>query len=262
MNQYYIILYLYLFLFLSIAPSSIFGDQQLFDPDGSLKWVDSIQNMVREHGESICAMIGEDNSIFVLSARSSRRSPLHLNAPEKVFFLDGDTLMAFTGSLELVRMLYPNVQATLFQFQQEFGRKMTIEELTDRMADIFHSCTVSLDAQPFPINILLAGMDSKGKPSIFTVNCDGSYQSWNAIALGKHSLEISHILAEQLDKGKVVTGGAQLIDSFSQYSSLLRKIDEKSIFDDGTLLRFINPIGASSQASNNALDIEVSSFIY
>ena len=78
-----------------------------------------------------------------------------------------------------------------------FGSKIPLEILADYISDIFHAASHSkagLGSAIF-VSVMLIGYDDILGTQLYTVEPDGRFNRWNAIALGKHSDKIMKTLS-------------------------------------------------------------------
>jgi 20S proteasome alpha/beta subunit len=233
-----------------------YGGNIQFNPQGSLQQLELAQKLVRQRGGPLCAIIGKDESIMVLSARPNRKSPLHLTDLQKVFILKGNILFALTGSLSSGKQFVVIAKQLIDQHYISFGNFISIEEFVEKLANIIHSASI-VEGQSIPaVNILVAGSDQTKRSCIFTIDCDGSFQSWKAVALGKDSNLAMNILSDSIDETNLSTASSET--SKVQYDTLMRKLHDQGVFD-GTFDNILHTENPSDSGFNlnNPWEVEV-----
>ena len=117
-------------------------------------------------------------------------------------------------------------------YKNTFNDDIRLLFLIERLSILFHSLTMKSKSRPFGLELLLLGYDDEYGYQIYTINPDGSYYAWNAIAIGGHD---SNKITQNLIKYKKRFSSSDSNDGSDDDSSIanvLNTINTIDIFDN------------------------------
>ena len=79
----------------------------------------------------------------------------------------------------------------------EYGEVQPVHQLVTDTASTMQEYTQRGGVRPFGISLLVAGLDSDGKPALFQVDPSGSYVGWKATAIGKNYVSAKNFLEKR-----------------------------------------------------------------
>ena len=122
-------------------------------------------------------------------------------------------------------------------YKNTFNDDIRLLFLIERLSILFHNLTMKSKSRPFGIELLLLGYDDDYGYQIYTINPDGSYYAWNAIAIGGH------------DSNKITQNLIKYKKRFSNSDSNDGSDDDSSI---ANVLNTINTIDIFDSSNNNS----------
>ncbi len=185
-----------------------------FDPEGQLIHLEYAKKAVQKYGGSILAIKGIDGIILASSLKRRNQSKLILQSFSQKISILHDGLVMGTSGLALHSMSITELAKNICrEYYEKFLLPIPIEKLSHELARTIHQQSLGTTSIPLGIKVILAGYDSthseKDQRSykIYTIEPDGSYYSWNAVAIGLHeeklNEELFHLLQEtnNINKG-------------------------------------------------------------
>lgn len=162
-----------------------------FDPEGQLIHLEYAKKAVQKYGGSILAIKGIDGIILASSLKRRNQSKLILQSFSQKISVLHDGLVMGTSGLALHSISITELAKSICRgYYEKYLLPIPIEKLSHELASTIHQQSLGTTTIPLGIKVILAGYDSTHSErdqrsyKIYTIEPDGSYYSWNAVAIG------------------------------------------------------------------------------
>lgn len=237
------------------------GHSGMFDPQGRLPALDFATRAIDKNGGPVCAFTTSDG-ICVISATprsSSKSSALILQEEvQKVQLVDKHVLVALSGYSTELHL--PSLVKLNQNYRVQYGKSIPIEMLCEEVAEFFNLRCRKAGNIPLRCKLLVCGHDEDLGYQIYSIQPDGSYDAWKAIAIGKESSLISQSLVKLQEAGQQSlatlwpTVKQTLLDKF-----FFKSTDQHSDEDNDTQQDATNKEADKSRmVSSDEYEVEVS----
>eukprot|EP01038_Epipyxis_sp_PR26KG_P013830 gene13830-18550_t len=122
-------------------------------------------------------------NIILLSARNFKKSIFNKSLTKKIYFIDSHISIAVTGLLFDGEAVISIAKKISMEYKSIYNDMIPIEYLCDELSHVIHQQTRYGDRRPIGVSLLVSGWDNKYGSQIYTIEPDGSYYGWNAIAV-------------------------------------------------------------------------------
>lgn len=198
LTHWFIIIYLYYLLVIGVPYVQSYESSMQFDPKGRLRVLDkAIQ--ASNQGDPMFAMKLNDG-ILLLSAKLVDFSTTSFEkiGYKKVHRIHSNLYIGLTGLLfDSIEIVDVSKKIEL-EHRNKFGENIPLGLFCNELANIFHKQTCYSSSRPLGVSLLVCGWDETNGLQIYTIFPDGSYYSWNGIAIGKLSSDIKKSLQDLL----------------------------------------------------------------
>ena len=151
------------------------------DPVVSFKCSDGVVVLVADSGDSLLKSIISDST----------------DASNSKFMHVGDHICIAIAGLTFDSIGFTQLAKRLhLEHLQNFGEPIQLENLCDSLSNILHGRTIGDQQRPLGVCLTVVGVDNILGPQVYTIESDGSFYSWNAVAVGKQSDKIRQTLIE------------------------------------------------------------------
>jgi 20S proteasome subunit alpha 3 len=176
-----------------------------FNPNGNLLHLEYAKVAVEKRG-SLLAGIKTNDGIVILTSKKKPFSKLTKRSlVPNVVLLNSRLLVASTGLSVYSQNVQDICQDVVEDYNNKyFSRDIPIEYFCNELSKILHSFTVKSD-NPRAVKLLVAGYDEVLGYQLYSMEPEGAYYGWKAIAIGGgHDKEkkINSKLMELLEKVK------------------------------------------------------------
>lgn len=145
--------------------------------------------------------------------------------------------MAMTGHISAMKSLAKLANIFADRHNREYGDDIPLGKLCEELSSLVHTQTVS-GSSPHLSRAVLVGHDSMRGYQVFTLDIDGSYHSWHAVALGRHETKMKSALADMISRRSIIESSltealaaikTQIIDKFFTHLEDTLDVNEWSV---------------------------------
>ncbi|GAX27567.1 20S proteasome subunit alpha 2 [Fistulifera solaris] len=166
-----------------------------FSRTGKLLQIEYALNAVA-NGRTALGICAQDGVVIA----TDKKLPSVLVDPEHVQKIEKITPKAgfcYAGVGPDYRVLVKRSRKSSQSYLSEYGEVQPVHQLVTDTASTMQEYTQRGGVRPFGISLLVAGLDSDGKPALFQVDPSGSYFGWNATAIGKNYVSAKNFLEKR-----------------------------------------------------------------
>ena len=109
-----------------------------------------------------------------------------ISGPSNINNINDNVCIGYSGLFFDASVLTRIAKQVTIDYKNTFNNDIRLLHLIERLSILFHSLTMKSKSRPFGLELLLLGYDDDYGYQIYTINPDGSYYAWNAIAIGGH----------------------------------------------------------------------------
>lgn len=177
-----------------------------FSPDGHVFQVEYATKAV-DTAPTVAAAVCQDGVVFLADSVScgyknegvTGRNLLQAKPVLKVYALDDGVGCAVTGLIPDAQCIIRYAKSECKAFYTEYGVKIPIDCLSERIALFVHAYTLYWHVRPFGAGMILSGIDSNGTKSLYCIEPSGASYKYAGMAIGKGK----HLVKTEMEKCKL-----------------------------------------------------------
>ncbi|GFE53984.1 proteasome subunit alpha type-3 [Babesia ovis] len=174
-----------------------------FSPDGHVFQVEYATKAV-DTAPTVVAALCNDGIVFladsILCGYSNdgnlKRNVLQTRPVLRLYALDQGVGCAITGMIPDAQCIVRRAKAECKSFFEEYGVKIPISLLAERIALFVHAYTLYWHVRPFGASMILSGVDTNGEKSLYCVEPSGACYKYIGMAIGK----CKHLVKTEMEK--------------------------------------------------------------
>ncbi len=163
----------------------------VFSPDGRLYQVEYAIETVRR-GTIAVGIKTKDGTIIAVEEKP-RKLQISETA-QKIFQIDDHIGVAAAGYIPDARSQVDNARFFSQSNKLIYDEQVDIETVAKHLADQAQQFTQYAGVRPFGIALIIGGVDSDNKPQLFLTDPSGTYISYDAVAIGSGSDQVTEFL--------------------------------------------------------------------
>jgi 20S proteasome alpha/beta subunit len=150
-------------------------------------------------GSPIMAMKFRDG-IGIAVASRRRNNSFIIERSDLVNKIDNHVVLLASGLEGDCKLVVNLAKLICRQYRDNFGAPITLDYLCGDLARSIHGSTLKGVERPLAANIILCGWDGSFGFQIYSLEADGSYHSWNEVALGQASEPLTADVETELER--------------------------------------------------------------
>ncbi|MCV0372528.1 MAG: proteasome subunit alpha [Nitrosopumilales archaeon CG15_BIG_FIL_POST_REV_8_21_14_020_37_12] len=162
----------------------------VFSPDGRLYQVEYAIETVRRGTIAIGVKCKEG---IVIAVEEKPRKLQISDTAQKIFQVDDHVGIAAAGYIPDARSQVDNARFFSQSNKMIYDEAVEVETIAKHLADQCQQFTQYAGVRPFGVALILGGV-TKGKPHLFLTDPSGTYISYDAIAIGSGSEQVTDFL--------------------------------------------------------------------
>jgi 20S proteasome alpha/beta subunit len=181
-----------------------YHNSMIFNPEGKIVPLEHIRNGINLHGGLVIAIKCKEG-ILVCTSKRQHPSRLVLNTlSQKACIVNDQLLVTASGLGGAVLSIQDAVEKGSENYEKEYLSKIPLKMLCQQLAAKIHDATLQSRSgiSALAAKVLISGYDQYLGYQIYTIEPDGSYHSWKAIAIGKNEQEVVRELTTLMEKKK------------------------------------------------------------
>ncbi|MBR9675610.1 archaeal proteasome endopeptidase complex subunit alpha [Candidatus Woesearchaeota archaeon] len=167
----------------------------MFSPDGRLLQVEYAKKTVRQ-GSTAIGVVCKDGVLLVADKRLPDKLIVS-ESVEKIFQIDDHLVATAAGIISDAQVLIERAQIKAQQHKVTYDTPIDIITVVRDIASLKQLCTQSGGLRPFGVSLLIAGIDTDGKPKLYETDPTGIYFQYKAKVIGEGEPEIEQILYKE-----------------------------------------------------------------
>jgi len=203
----------------------------VFSPDGRLYQVEYAIETVRRG--TIAVGVKCKDGIVIAVEEKSRKLQISESA-QKIFQIDDHVGVAAAGYIPDARSQVDNARFFSQSNKMIYDEPVEVETIAKHLADQCQQFTQYAGVRPFGVSLILGGVVNK-TPQLYLTDPSGTYISYNAIAIGAESEQVTEFLEKtykndlSLDDASVLaTAGIYLASEDKEGTSHIRMAQIKT----------------------------------
>ncbi|MFX0057050.1 MAG: archaeal proteasome endopeptidase complex subunit alpha [Candidatus Hodarchaeota archaeon] len=164
-----------------------------FSPEGRLFQVEYAIEAVRR-GTTAIVCRNNDSVVFAVEKKSSELQ--EVIGSEKIFKIDDHVGVAIAGLTADARVLVERARVQAQVNLLNYDEKISVKDSTLNICEYLQLFTQNAGVRPFGVSLLIAGIDSDGKASLFLTDPSGALWGYRAFAIGSGATEARAFLEE------------------------------------------------------------------
>lgn len=185
-----------------------------FSPDGRIFQVEYANKAVEASGTAVGVICKDGVVLAVEKIVTSKLYEPGVN--KRLFIIDKHIGMAVAGLLADSRQIVNIAREEAVNYRNNFGSKIPLKYLADRVSLYMHAHTLYGAIRPFGVSVMLAS-NFNDQPQLYTIDPSGVYYGYNGNAIGKAAqnakTEIEKIKYKDMTCADLVKEGAKVIYS-------------------------------------------------
>lgn len=167
----------------------------VFSPDGRLYQVEYAIETVRRG--TIAVGVRSNNGV-VLAVEEKTRKLQNTEMTQKIFQVDDHVGVAAAGYIPDARVQVDQSRVVAQSNKLVYDEAVEVDTIAKKIADISQQFTQYAGVRPFGVSLIIAGVDRSG-PRIFVTDPSGTYLSYNAVAIGAGSDQVTEYFEQKYD---------------------------------------------------------------
>lgn len=163
----------------------------VFSPDGRLYQVEYAIETVRRG--TVALGIKSKDGIIIAVEEKPRKLQISETA-QKIFQVDDHIGVAAAGYIPDARSQVDNARFFSQSNKMIYDEPVEIETVAKHLADQCQQFTQYAGVRPFGVALILGGVDANNKSQLFLTDPSGTYISYDAIAIGSGSDQVTDFL--------------------------------------------------------------------
>ncbi|MFW9936343.1 MAG: archaeal proteasome endopeptidase complex subunit alpha [Promethearchaeota archaeon] len=164
-----------------------------FSPEGRLFQVEYAIEAVRR-GTTAIVCRNNNSVVFAVEKKSSELQ--EVIGSEKIFKIDDHVGVAIAGLTADARVLVERARVQAQVNLLNYDEKISVKDSTLNICEYLQLFTQNAGVRPFGVSLLIAGIDSDGKASLFLTDPSGALWGYKAFAIGSGAAEARAFLEE------------------------------------------------------------------
>jgi proteasome alpha subunit len=164
-----------------------------FSPEGRLFQVEYAIEAVRR-GTTAIVCRNNHSVVFAVEKKSSELQ--EVIGSEKIFKVDDHVGVAIAGLTADARVLVERARVQAQVNLLNYDEKISVKDSTLNICEYLQLFTQNAGVRPFGVSLLIAGIDSDGKASLFLTDPSGALWGYKAFAIGSGATEARAFLEE------------------------------------------------------------------
>jgi proteasome alpha subunit len=178
----------------------------VFSPDGRLYQVEYAIETVRR-GTLAIGIKCKDG--IILAVEEKPRKLQNSEITQKIFQVDDHIGVAAAGYIPDARSQVDNARFFSQSNRMIYDEPIEVESVAKHLADQCQQFTQYAGVRPFGVALIIAGIDKSGS-SVFLTDPSGTYISYDAVAIGSGSEQVTEYLEKYYKKDMSLEEAAEL----------------------------------------------------
>ena len=167
---------------------------------------------------------------ILLVVKRKKPSSIIISSTSNVNNINSNICIGYSGLFFDASVLLRLARQVAIDYKNNFNDDIKLLVLIEKLSVLFHSLTMKSKSRPLGIELVLLGYDDDVGYQVYTINPDGSYYSWNAIAIGGDNTDrITQTLMKYITTH---TNDNEDNNNSNSIENLLKKINMINLFDD------------------------------
>jgi proteasome alpha subunit len=162
-----------------------------FSPEGRLFQVEYAIEAVRR-GTTAIVCRNETSVVFAVEKKNSELQ--EVIGSEKIFKIDDHIGVAIAGLTADARVLVDRARVQAQVNLLNYDEKISVKDSTLNICEYLQLFTQNAGVRPFGVSLLIAGIDSDGKASLYLTDPSGAMWGYKAFAIGSGATEARDFL--------------------------------------------------------------------
>ena len=172
----------------------------MYSPGGRVLQIEFARETVKR-GSPVVGIRGRNGLVVVVSQKNSSENAT-VQGRRKFDMVEENICLAWAGLATDAVLLAKLARVFCKHHREVFGTSVSIENLSDELATALHQQTRTAGRRPLGIGALVAGIDEVYGAQLYTIDTQGRFEGWRAIAIGGQGQEKSNeVLADLLRSG-------------------------------------------------------------
>ncbi|ABK77623.1 20S proteasome, alpha and beta subunit [Cenarchaeum symbiosum A] len=172
----------------------------VFSPDGRLYQVEYAIETVRRG--TIAVGVKSTGGIVIAVEEKPRRLQIS-DTIQKIFQVDDHLGVAAAGYIPDARSQVENARFFSQSNRMMYDESVEVEAVAKHLADQCQQFTQYAGVRPFGVALIIGGVDDGGKGQLFLTDPSGTYISYDAIAIGAGSEQVTEFLEKSYKPGSM-----------------------------------------------------------
>ena len=169
-----------------------------FSPEGRLFQVEYAIEAVRR-GTTAIVCRNKSSVVFAVEKKSSELQ--EVIGSEKIFKIDDHIGVAIAGLTADARVLVDRARVQAQVNLLNYDERISVKDSTLNICEYLQLFTQNAGVRPFGVSLLIAGIDSDGKASLYLTDPSGAMWGYKAFAIGSGASEARAFLEENYKEG-------------------------------------------------------------
>ena len=179
----------------------------VFSPDGRLYQVEYAIETVRRG--TVAIGIKCKDGIVIAVEEKARKLQIS-DVAQKIFQIDDHVGVAAAGYIPDARSQVDNARFFSQSNQMIYDEAVEVETIAKHLADQSQQYTQYAGVRPFGVALILGGGVARGVPQLFLTDPSGTYISYDAIAIGSGSDQVTDFLEKSYNADLTMDGASAL----------------------------------------------------
>ena len=169
----------------------------VFSPDGRLYQVEYAIETVRRGTLAVGIKSKEG---VVMAVEEKTRNLQSIGMSQKIFQVDDHIGVVAAGYIPDARAQVDQARVIAQSNRLVYDEIASVETTARKLADLAQQFTQYAGVRPFGVSLILAGVDNDG-PKLFLTDPSGTYMSYEAVAIGSGSEQVTEYLEKNYTSG-------------------------------------------------------------
>uniref|UniRef100_A0A1B6D194 Proteasome subunit alpha type n=2 Tax=Clastoptera arizonana TaxID=38151 RepID=A0A1B6D194_9HEMI len=184
-----------------------------FSPDGRVFQVEYALKAVENSG-TIIGLRGSDGVVFAVEKLVTSKL-YEAGANKRIFSIDTHVGMAVSGLISDARQLAETAHSEASNYRSQYGNKIPLKYLNDRLSMYMHAYTLYSAVRPFGCSVIIGTYDESTGPSMYMIDPSGVTNGHFGCAVGKAKqaakTEIEKLKLSEMSCSDLVKEAARII---------------------------------------------------
>ncbi|ORM40252.1 Proteasome subunit alpha type-3 [Babesia sp. Xinjiang] len=179
-----------------LSVSTLSPDGHVFQVEYATKAVDTAPTVVGAVCSDGIVFLADSVLCGYTNDENVSRNVLQARPVLRLYALDEGVGCAITGMIPDAQCIVRRAKAECKSFFEEYGVKIPISLLAERVALFVHAYTLYWHVRPFGASTILSGVDSNGEKSLYCIEPSGACYKYTGMAIGK----CKHLVKTEMEK--------------------------------------------------------------